>query len=84
MSKLCAVPCKLTVVLIDLQLDWHCRNGNAEAILMKKMLKCEVDKLKVLIEVVEGYTSHNIVMAIKDGNDNMEVFDLDEDSNEGL
>ena len=51
---------------------------------MKKMLKCKVDKLKVLIEVVEGYTSHDIVMAIKDGNDNMEVFDLDEDSNEGL
>ena len=84
LSKLCAVQCKLTVVQINLQLDWHHRNGNAEVIPMKKMLKHKVDKLKVLIEVVEGHTLCNIVTAVKDCDDNTEVFDLDEDSDEGL
>ena len=84
LSKLHAVLCKLTVVQIDLQLDWHCRNGNAEVILMKKMLKHKADKLKVLIEVVEGFTSRDIVTAVEDGDNNVEIFDLDEDSDEGL
>ena len=84
LSRLRAVPCKLTVIQIDLQLDWHRRNGNAEAIPMKKMLKRKADKLKVLIEVVEGYISRNAVTAVDDGDDNTEVFDLDEDSDEGL
>ena len=48
------------------------------------MLKCKADKLKVLIEVVEGYTLHDIVMAVEDGNDIVEIFDLDEDSDEDL
>ena len=78
------MPCKLTVVQIDLQLDWHHRNGNAEAIPMKKMLKHNADKLKVLIEVVEGFTSRDIVMAVEDGNNNAEIFNLDEDSDKGL
>ena len=51
---------------------------------MKKMLKRKVDKLKVPIEVVEGCTLCDIVMAVEDGDDNAEVFDLDEDSDEGL
>ena len=54
LSKLHAVPCMLTVIQINLLLDWHHRNGNAEVIPMKKMLKHKADKLKVLIEVVEG------------------------------
>ena len=84
LSKLHAVPCKLTVIQINLPLDWHHRNGNAEVIPMKKMLKHKADKLKVLIKVIEGYTLHDIVMAVEDGNDNVEIFDLDEDSDEGL
>ena len=84
LSKLHAVLCKLTVVQIDLQLDWHHRNGNVEAIPMKNMLKRKADRLKVLIEVVEGFTSHDIVTAVEDGDDNVEIFDLDEDSDEGL
>ena len=84
LSKLHAVPCKLTVAQINLQLDWHHRNGNVEAIPMKKMLKCKADKLKVLIEVIEGYTSCNIVTAVEDGDDNVEIFNLDEDSDEDL
>lgn len=35
LSKLYAVPCKLTVIQINLPLDWHHRNGNAEVILMR-------------------------------------------------
>ena len=30
------------------------------------------------------YTSHNTVMAVEDGNDNVKVFNLDKDSDEGL
>ena len=51
---------------------------------MKKMLKRKADRLKVLIEVVEGYISCNTVMAVDDGDDNTEVFNLDKDSDEGL
>ena len=40
---------------------------------MKKVLKHKADKLKVLIEVVKGYTLHDIVMAVEDGNDNVEI-----------
>ena len=51
---------------------------------MKKMLKHKADKLKVLIEVVEGFTSRDIVTADEDGDNNVEIFNLDEDSDEGL
>ena len=58
-ESLRVVLCKLKVGEIDLQLDWHRKQGN-KTIPMKKLLKRKSGKLKALIDAVKAYRVHTI------------------------
>jgi hypothetical protein len=66
LSSLRTIPCKLKVLEIDMQLDWHRWNGHSSNIPMKKLLKQKDDKLKAIINAVEAYNSWVITAVNKD------------------
>ena len=54
-SCLQAVPCKVTVVELKLQLDWHQASGKSSNIPRKKDLKRKADLVKALIDAIGEY-----------------------------
>jgi hypothetical protein len=77
-SRLRAVPCRITVVELKLQLDWHRANGKSSKIPMKKLLKKKQEMLKALIDVVEGYNKQDVVTEVEDGDNSFEHFSFDD------
>ena len=76
-SHLWSVPCKVTVIELKLQLDWHQASGKSSKIHMRKDLKRKADLVKALINAIEEYNQRVVEMVIDDGESSCEDFEFD-------
>ena len=76
-SCLQAVPCKVTVVELKLQLDWHRASGKLSNIPRKKDLKRKADLVKALIDAIGEYNQRVVETTVDDGESSCENFEYD-------
>ena len=76
-SCLQAVPCKVTVVELKLQLDWHWASGKSSNIPRKKDLKRKADLVKALIDAIGEYNQRVVETTVDDGESSCENFEFD-------
>ena len=76
-SCLQAVPCKVTVVKLKLQLDWHRASGKLSNIPRKKDLKRKADLVKALIDAIGEYNQRVVETMVDDGESSCENFEFD-------
>ena len=76
-SRLQAVLCKVTVVELKLQLDWHQASGKSSNIPRKKDLKRKADLVKALIDATGEYNQRVVETTVDDGESSCENFEFD-------
>ena len=76
-SCLQAVLCKVTVVELKLQLDWHRASGKSSNIPRKKDLKRKADLVKALIDAIGEYNQRVVETMVDDGESSYENFEFD-------